>query len=301
MDDAVQEKYRRAGRAAKDALALAEKIARPGVPLIEVCDRCEQVIREQGLELAFPLNISLDDIAAHYSSPVDDAHVLPEHGLVKVDLGAHCDGYVSDAARTINLGNDGGVHETLCTAAREALEKAIEAFRPGQQLHEIGRIIHAEITKHDVKPISNLGGHSLEQYNLHAGQFVPNVPDTTHDYVIQEGDAFAIEPFTTNGYGAITNGRDYYIYRFRKLRKKNIPMREYRMQVKMKKRFSTLPFSPRWIDFIPKGQLGRVLKRFLAKGILEKYWTLVERQHGLVAQWENTVIVHADGAEVTTA
>ncbi|MHA1731601.1 MAG: type II methionyl aminopeptidase [Promethearchaeota archaeon] len=298
----IQEKYRKAGKAVADALDLGQKLAKPGVPIIEICERTERVIRDHGVELAFPTNASLDDIAAHYSSPLDDNLVLPESGLLKIDCGAHCDGFIADAARTVNLGNDGGIHETLCNAAERALECAIESFKPGVPLYEIGEVINGEITKLGVRPISNLGGHQLRQHRLH-GEYVPNVMDPTCKYKIQVGDAFALEPFSTDGFGKVKNGDGTYIYRYLKSfskKARGVKQRDKRLLATFKGRFGSLPFSPRWVDFVERGEVNQLIERFTGKGVLESYKVLVEKNGGLVAQWENTVIVHDDGAEVTT-
>ncbi|OLS13525.1 MAG: methionine aminopeptidase, partial [Promethearchaeota archaeon CR_4] len=96
------------------------------------------------------------------------------------------------------------------------------------------------------------------------------------------------------------DGNQFYIYRYDKTKKKNINMQDKRIQQQFKDNFSTLPFSPRWIDFIPSAQIDHTLKRFVSWDVLHYYPILVERGNGLVAQFEHTVIVEHDGAVVTT-
>ena len=300
MDSNTRDCYFKAGKAISLALKKASEICKPGMNLLDFTNQVEQVILDAGCNFGFPLNVSLDSIAAHYSSPIGDTSVIPTHGLLKVDAGAHCNGFLADAAITINLGNDEGVYQTLCAAAKEALDTAISAFRPGHTMHEIGEIIYHIMEKYHVKPISNLGGHKLSQYNLHAGSFVPNIPQPENKTIIEEGDVYAIEPFSTNGFGGIKDGPEIYIYRYKKPRKKNINLADLRIQQQFKDNFHTLPFSPRWIDFIPIAQINHVLKKFVSWEVLDYYPVLVERGHGIVAQFEHTVIVEHDGAVVTT-
>ncbi len=300
MDADTRACYLKAGKAISLALKKATDICKPGMQILDFTNQVEQVILDAGCQFGFPLNVSLDSISAHYSSPISDTSIIPAHGLLKVDAGAHCNGFIADAAVTINLGNDEGIHQSLCAAAKESLDAAVEAFRPGRTMHEIGEIIYRVMEKYHVKPISNLGGHKLGQYNLHAGSFVPNTPQPENTTKIEEGDAFAIEPFSTNGFGAIKDGSQIYIYRYEKAKKKNISLPDKRVQQQFKDNFSTLPFSPRWIKFIPQAQVDHTIKKFLAWEVLDFYPVLIERGNGLVAQFEHTVIVEHDGAVVTT-
>jgi methionyl aminopeptidase len=300
MDADTRACYQKAGKAIAAALKKASEICKPGMQLIDLTNQVEQTIRDAGCGFGFPLNVSLDSLAAHYSSPIGDSSIIPAHGLLKVDAGAQCNGFIADAAITINLGNDGGIHQTLCSAAKDALDAAVAAFRPGRTMHEIGEVIYQVMEKHHVKPISNLGGHKLGQYNLHAGSFVPNTPQPENTTKIEEGDVYAIEPFSTNGFGSIKDGNQIFIYRYDKTKKKNISLQDKRIQQQIKDKFSTLPFSPRWIDFIPKVQVDHAVKKFVTWEVLDYYPILVERGNGLVAQFEHTVIVEHDGAVVTT-
>lgn len=296
------EDYIKAGKATKSAKKLARELTKPGTPFIEICDKCEEEIIENGAELAFPLNISLNEIAAHYSSPIDDQSVVPEEGLLKLDFGAHVNGYIADTAITINLNQD-KKFDTFVTAAEEALDAAIENFRPGVKLFEIGEKISEKIIKHGLKPIMNLGGHRLLQYTLHAGEFVPNFKDKTYNQEINIGDAYAIEPFTANGFGRVKDGKSSYIYRFHKDIKKNIPYELRTAISQIKKNFSTLPFSPRAVlnkNLFPKKKIMPIINRLAGKGALQHYPILVEVRNGFVAQAEHTVVVKENETIITT-
>ncbi len=300
MDADTRACYLKAGKAIGLALKKATEICSPGMKMLDFTTQVEQAILDAGCNFGFPLNVSLDSIGAHYSSPIGDTSIIPAHGLLKVDAGAHCNGFIADAAVTINLGNDGDIYQSLWSAAKESLDAAVEAFRPGRTMHEIGEIIYRVMEKYHVKPISNLGGHKLGQYTLHAGSFVPNTPQPENTTKIEEGDVYAIEPFSTNGFGAIKDGSQIYIYRYEKAKKKNISLPDKRIQQQFKDNFSTLPFSPRWIKFIPQAQIDHTIKKFVSWEVLDYYPVLIERGNGLVAQFEHTVIVEHDGAVVTT-
>ncbi|MFX0103911.1 MAG: type II methionyl aminopeptidase [Candidatus Hodarchaeota archaeon] len=294
--------YIKAGKAVIAAKKLAKRLINPGELFIEIANRCEAEIIKNGCELSFPINMSLNEIAAHYSPPIDDDTKIPEKGLLKIDIGAHFNGYIADSAFTINLNEDPKL-QNYVDAAREALEAAIELFKPGTKLYELGEVIAQKIINRGLRPITNLGGHELKQHVLHAGPFIPNYKEKLHNQVLKLGDAYACEPFATSGVGKIENGKSFYIFRFLK-RVKNYKPYEHRLYIdKIEQKFKKLPFSPRWIeklDLIPKNQIYRIIRSFLGRGILEKYPILLERSKEPVAQEEHTIVIDMDGNKIVT-
>ena len=98
--------YIKAGNAVIAAKKLARRIVIPNTLFLDITNQCEAAIMNSGCELAFPVNMCLDNIAAHYSSPLGDQTIVPEKGLLKIDCGAHFDGYIADSAITININED---------------------------------------------------------------------------------------------------------------------------------------------------------------------------------------------------
>ena len=241
------EEYLKAGKAVIAAKKLAEKLVKPSSLFLDIANKCEAEIINNGCELAFPINMSLNEIAAHYSPPIDDDKIIPENGLLKIDIGAHFNGYIADSAFTINLDEDPELQNYI-DAAKEALDAAIELFKPGTRLFEMGEVIANRIFARGLKPIVNLGGHELKQYNLHAGPFLPNYREMMHKQVLKPGDAYACEPFVTSGVGRVVNGKHSYIYRFVKKLKKNMPYEEIGFMNKIEEHCKHLPFSPRFIE-----------------------------------------------------
>lgn len=302
LDDSILNSYMKAGKAVAEALKLGQALARPGTKLLDLGELLESKIKQNGAELAFPVNLSMNECAAHYSPIIDDQHILPPIGLLKIDCGAHFEGYIADAAITVNLGKESGLNSNLIQAVQDALYHAIKHFKPGTMVREIGQIIQREIEKFpNIRPIINLGGHQLKQWNLHAGIFVPNHGQSSDTYVLKEGDQFAIEPFSTNGVGSIKNGPEMAIFRVENIqKKKNLPMDEKLLLKKFKDTFHSLPFSPRWVDFIPKARIQDTILKYFQNGVFDGYHTFIERGNGMVAQMEHTVIVTNDGGLPTT-
>lgn len=293
----------KAGKAVAHALKLAYQIGRPGTNMGDFAKVLEDDILAQGAEgLAFPANIGLDEVAAHYSPVIQDPNTFPDHGLVKVDLGAHVDGYVADAAITINLGDDGGIHDTLIRAAKDALYAVIGIAKPGVSIQAIGATIQTQIEKFkSLSPISNLGGHRVSQWDLHGAPFIPNIGAGMDNYILKEGDQIAIEPFSTNGYGAIKNGKEITIFEVKNIhKKKNLPQHDRIRLRKFKDKFKNFPFSARWVDFMPQEQVNDFILKYYRMGIFQGYHVFVERGQGLVAQHEHTLLITKEGAIPTT-
>ena len=294
--------YIKAGKALAAAKKLARDIVQPGASFLEVGNRIEQVILDQGCELSFPVNMSLNEIAAHYSPPIDDKSKIPEKGLLKIDAGSHFNGYIADSAITINIDEDPKLQKYV-DAARNGLNAAVEIFKPGVKLYELGEVIANEIIYFGLRPITNLGGHELKRYNLHAGPFIPNFKDTRHDQVLKPGDAYACEPFSTSGAGKVGNGKQAYIFRFVKKVRKNMPYEQQAYMSKIEKNFDHLPFSPRWIenrDLFAKKKIQRTLDYFLRRKVIDTYPVLIERSHEPVAQFEHTLVIDQEGKTIVT-
>jgi methionyl aminopeptidase len=281
------DRWRAASRIAARARDLGAAEARPGVRRRDLAETIETFIRSEGAQPAFPANISRNDEAAHFTPDPSDAATLSAGDLVKIDVGAHLDGAISDTAVTVEVGG-GRRHENLMRAVQEAVEAAIREVRPGVRVDRLSWAIEGAIHARGVKPVRNLTGHTIERYLLHAGKSIPNASGMSGD-VLEEGEFVAIEPFATNGAGEIANGAFGNIQRFR-----HDPGPSTPELAALFARFRTLPFTARWCS--PEER--EVLRK--GRRFLQTYPVFLEVGRGLVAQAEHTVWVGPDGAEVLT-
>ncbi len=293
MEDDVKQKYVRSGEVIQKARQKAKEVAEPGTSYREIADTLEQLIREEGLEPAFPVNLSADHEAAHYSPGTDSERVLKGDEVLKIDIGAHCDGYIADTALTVN---PSGKHQEMIETNREVLEKALEFLEPGKTVGELGTYIQNQVPD-EYSVVRNLTGHYLGHYTQHAGISIPNHRNKSN-HVFEEGDAVAIEPFLTTGSGKIKEGKKGNIYLEQD---GNVRGRAERKLLKQVKSFEGLPFSPRWFDSF-SGRDKMALKKLVQAGAVKSYPILREVDKGLVTQAEHTVLVGMDDGEniVTT-
>ena len=284
-------KYREAGKIVAEVREQAVTMVKEGVLLLEVAEFVESAIREKGAEPAFPCNISLNEVAAHSTPAHDDKRVFG-NDVVKLDIGAHIDGYIADTAVTVDLSDENG---RLVEASEAALRAAIEIIHEGVSTTEIGAAIERVIREYGFRPIVNLSGHGLARYVAHAPPTIPNVGQRS-GVTLKENDVVAIEPFATNGAGKVSEGSIVEIYSLVKAKPVRLPAA--RKLLEEIRKYNTLPFAKRWL---PRVQLDLALRNLEAAGVIRSYPILREAARGLISQAEHTVIVKKDGCEIITA
>lgn len=291
------EKYERAGRIAFEVLQECKPLIKPGAKLLEIAETAESKIMEKGGKPAFPANISINEVAAHFTPEKDSTAVIGEKDVVKLDIGVHVDGFIGDNALTIDLSNENG---KLVEAAEKALDAAICSIHAGAKLGEIGAEVEATIKGYGFKPIENLTGHALGEYQLHAGAEIPNINNRDPNQ-LQEGMVVAVEPFATNGEGRVSEGPQVEIFSF--VEPAPVRMRESRrLLAYAEENYRTLPFAERWLyrNFNSKLLLHAALKELVLSGALRQYPVLKDAGKGIVSQAEVTVVVEKDSARVLT-
>jgi methionyl aminopeptidase len=292
MDKETRQHYIRAGEVIQDAREKAREVAEPGTNLKVIAEEIEGMIREEGLEPAFPVNISIDEAAAHYSPGVKENQELKSDDVVKIDIGAHSNGYIADTALTVN---PSGKHQEMIETVEEVLEKVLDFVEPGKTVGEFGRFVDEQVPD-EYEVGRNLTGHYLGQHTQHAGVSIPNYANKS-DHKFEVGDAFAIEPFLTDGSGKIKNGAPGNIYKLEKDR--NVRGKTERKLMSQIRDFGGLPFSVRWFD--DYGARERMAMKKLVQGdIVHSYPILNEVSDGTVVQAEHTVILTEEGKKITT-
>jgi len=290
MDDEILEKYREAGTIAAKILSEGAKGIRVDASYLEVVEFIEARVAEEEAELAFPLNLSLNEDAAHdTASPSDDRRFV-RGDVAKLDLGVHIDGYIADTATTVDLGSNPGLLE----ASYQALEHAIKNVRPGVRAGELGAAIQYEIESRGYRPIANLTGHGLDRYIIHKPPTIPNI-GTIGGTVLEAGMVFAIEPFASTGSGRVGEKTRREIYQQISNKPVRIPSGRAIMERIRDRR--GLPFARRWI---PDKKCDIALPALVRNHNLHVYPVLADAQGALVSQHEHTLIVTDGGCIVTT-
>ncbi|MBI5398617.1 type II methionyl aminopeptidase [Candidatus Woesearchaeota archaeon] len=291
----VYQSYLKAGRAAAEALQYGKSLVKPGVKYIDVAEAVEEKIRQLGCELAFPCNISRNEVAAHYTPPAGDETIFTENDIIKLDIGTQYNGYIGDNALTVDLT---GKYADLVKASREAVEKVTKLAAVGVTLGEVGKEIAETIESYGYKPVRNLSGHGVAQFHQHASPTVPNY-NNGDSFEFVDGMSFASEPFATDGLGLIHEKAPCYIYMLENKR----PVRSQMSRDVLKEidKYRGLPFATRWLaKKFPVSKVNYAVRDLVSNGVLYEYGQLVEKAKGMVSQAEHTMVIFEGKLKVTT-
>jgi len=297
-DEESLEKFRLSGKILRETREEMKNFVREDMPIIEVCEKAETLISEKGGKPAFPCNVSINEIAAHYTSPPDDDKRIPRKSVVKVDIGVHVDGYVTDTAVTVCFNQE---YKSLVDTAEQALKTAINNIRPEISTSKLGAIIEKTIKSRGFKPISNLTGHQVGRYLVHAGTSIPNVAQISFSK-IKLGEIYAIEPFVTlpDAVGRVEDSEEATIFRFLKPKSLKNPYAKQLLK-HVEENFRTLPFAERWLQgIVPKEHYREAFKELLSSKTIMAYPIFVEISRKPVAQAEHTVLIVEDGCVTLT-
>jgi methionyl aminopeptidase len=286
MEKETLEKYIKAGEIAAQVLDYAKRIVKKDMLVVDLAEKVDNKIFELKAKPAFPVNISINDLAAHYHPLLNDKLTIKEEDYVKIDVGVHIDGFIGDTAATVRLAGK----DDLIKCSEKMLDSAIRIIRTGITIGEIGETIENTAKEFGFNPIRNLTGHSLDRFDVHAGLTVPNVK-TDSKYQLREDEVIAIEPFCTTGNGLVKDSGSALIFRW--INDRPTRMIEARKILELARdKYERLPFAKRWIQKeISPLKVELALKELQAINAIYGYQPLREVSEKPVAQSEHSLIV----------
>ena len=288
----------KSGRIAREIRQWILGNVRAGSGLLDVAEKIEAEIVRRGGQPAFPTGLGVNEVTAHYAPHEDERGVIQETDVVKIDYGVHIDGYIADTSITIT---ENPQYQSLLEATEKALQAAIDVVKRDKRIGEIGKAISSVAEREGYRPINNLSGHTVEQYQVHAGKSIPNLyaPNLP---MLKNADVFAIEPFLTlpDAAGYVIEGPQVNIFSLIVRRKTGNKELDEVMDLIWNER-KTLPFSPRWYSGrFKEGRLLFLLKELEKRRLVTSYATLVEASGKPVAQFEHTMAIDDGGLVILT-
>ena len=288
----------KSGRIAREIRQWILGNVRAGSGLLDVAEKIEAEIVRRGGQPAFPTGLGVNEVTAHYAPQEDERGVIQETDVVKIDYGVHIDGYIADTSITIT---ENPQYQSLLEATEKALQAAIDVVKRDKRIGEIGKAISSVAEREGYRPINNLSGHTVEQYQVHAGKSIPNLyaPNLP---MLKNADVFAIEPFLTlpDAAGYVVDGPQVNIFSLIVRRKTGNKELDEVMDLIWNER-KTLPFSPRWYSGrFKEGRLLFLLRELEKRRLLTSYSTLVEASGKPVAQFEHTMAIDDGGLVILT-
>ncbi len=281
----MMEDWIKAGKIASEAREFSRQLVKPGTRLFDIAEQVENKIRELGGVPGFPVNLSLNEVAAHYT-PVPSDEIVLEDQVIKIDIGTCVNGAIGDTAYTVDLS---GKYSELVRASREALANVEKILGVGTSLGDIGKTIQDTITSYGFVPVKNLSGHGLSSFSVHEPPSIPNV-NTNDPTVLKKGQTIAIEPFATDGAGLIKESGGAMIYS--QVNKRPVRSAFSRQIFAEIQKYDNLPFATRWLAAkFGEGRTRLGLRELSQAGNVKEYPPLVEINKGMVSQAEHTFII----------
>lgn len=294
MEQQEIESYRKAGKISVEVKTFARKLVKPGIPLLEIAEKIEAQIEKLGGELGFPVNLSLNEIAAHYTPKIDDKTLA--QGLLKIDMGVSIKGYIADTAFSLDLSEDSQFKDMI-KLNEQVLENALSKLNTESKVKDVGKAIQKKVEGSGFTVIKNLSGHSLDKDEIHAGLTISNYEN--ENTISLKDMAFAIEPFLTRGVGEVYEGKPSEIFMLQQ--EKPVRDKDARELLRfIKQNYKTRPFCKRWLEKKGFKKLGFILPLLVQQNTLHNFPLLIEKSKKPVSQAEHTILI-TDKVEVITA
>lgn len=293
------ESVRKAAKIHKKVRKEIREFIKPGVKIYDICTKIEDRIRKYSDKnlndgIAFPTGISLNHVAAHYTPDKGGDYCLKYDDVCKIDFGVHHNGWIIDSAFTINFDPK---WDPLLEASKDAVRNVIKNCGDEVCVSELGEISEEIVKSYEIdgialKPIDNLYGHSINQWKIHAGKFIPGVKNNL-DYRIKSGEFYAVEIFPTTGNGTtkLEGESTHFMLKDNYTPKKFKFKRSKELLNLLNNDFKTLPFCPRFLDYKYNKKYDPCIKELFYSEIITSHPPLVDSINSKVSQFEHTIYV----------
>ncbi|KLO20070.1 peptidase M24A, methionine aminopeptidase [Schizopora paradoxa] len=311
--ETTYQSIRRGAEVHRQVRKYARKMIRPGMTMTEIADNIENgtraLVEENGLDsgIGFPTGLSLNNCAAHYTPNAGDTKVLKDGDVLKVDIGVHVNGRITDSAFTLCFDP---TYDKLLEAVRAATDAGIREAGIDVRVCDVAAAIQETMESYEVelngkfqrvKPIENLSGHSINRYQIHGGKSILLVKNDDQTKM-EEGEYFAIETFGSTGRGRVVESGDVSHYA-KIVNAPHVPLRLQSAKALLKsitKNFGTLPFCRRYLDRAGESKYLLALNHLVAQGIVNDYPPLCDQIGSMTAQFEHTILLRPTVKEVVS-
>jgi len=259
--------------------------------------------------VAFPTCISVNEILGHFSPIVGEGDVVLKEGdVVKIDLGAHIDGYIAMAATTVVVQSEAKAVEgrtaDLIQAVHTAADCAHRLIKPGKKNTDVTNIIKKVAEQYKVTPVEGVLSHQLKRYIVDANKVIINketLDQKVDEFEFEEYDVYCVDILFSTGDGKSKETEARTTVFKRAVDQTYLLKTKSARQVlnEINQRFPTFPFTLRALDE-KRGRLG--VSEMLKHDLLHPYPVLTEKAGEIVAQVKFTVLITKNSTErITTS
>ena len=309
---AILDKYKAAAQIANAAILKVISLCVVGADVHKVCQEGDHFIEDElkkifnnkkskKLErgIAFPTCISINNICGHYSPMGDESSIIQEGDLAKIDLGAHLDGFIAQAAHTIVVSADPtskitGKKADVILAAHNAMLAAQRIIREEATNTSVTEVIAKIAEAFGVTPLEGVLSHKVKKHLIDGNDVIINKETSeqkVEEFEFAAGDVIGLDVYVSSGEGKPRESE------FRTTVYKRELDAQYNLKIKssraffaeVNKRFPTLPFAIRAFEDPVGAKVG--VKECVDHDLLTGYPVLTEKTGEFVAQFKSTIAV----------
>ena len=255
--------------------------------------------------VAFPTCVSVNNCVCHNSPGLDSTAVIEDGAAVKIDLGAHVDGYIATAAHTLVVGNAPvtGEQADVMKAAQLASEVVIRKLRPGASTAEIGATIEKIAEDFGVNVVEGVMTHNMKRFIIDGNKVILNKssPEMKADpEEIQMYEVYALDIVMSSGEGKPKQRDEKETKVYKRAIEKNYQLKMAGSRAvfsEISKRFPTMPFTARALQ---EKRVNFGLVECCNHGLLHAYPVLYEKDGAAVAHVKSTFLVLKNGNDRIT-
>ncbi|XP_067096616.1 proliferation-associated protein 2G4-like isoform X1 [Osmerus mordax] len=316
-DDLVVTKYKMGAEIANQAMKAVVDAAKEGVSVINLCQKGDVFImaetgkvfkKEKDMKkgIAFPTSVSVNNCVCHHSPLKSDPDVTLKNGdLVKIDLGVHVDGFISNVAHCFVVGVTKeapltGRKADVIKAAHLCAEAALRLVKPGNQNSQVTEAWNKIAKSFKCTPIEGMLSHQLKQHIIDGEKTIIQNPTDQqrkdHEKAeFEVHEVYAVDVLISTGEGKAKDaGQRTTIYKRDPSKQYGLKMKTSRMFFsEVERRFDTMPFTLRAFEDEGKARLGVV--ECAKHELLQPFNVLHEKEGEFVAQFKFTVLLMANG------
>lgn len=266
--------------------------------------------------VAFPVCISVNEVAGHFSPMKQDTMTIKAGDLVKIDLGVHIDGFITQAAQTIVCpGEDGKVEKAtgakadVTLAAWTAAEAALRKIEVGANNNAVTEVIKQCADEFKVNGVTGVLGHQLKRNCIDGKRTVINRENPEQgegkfekvaNHTFKEGEVYCLDVMMSSGEGKVKEVTDFRHTIYKRTGEnyllKTPKGRQFMGEVNSK--FKHMPFTLRSIEDEGAARIG--IKEAVAHELLHSYPVMIEKKDTFVAQFKFTVLLLGNGTKKIT-
>lgn len=320
-EDLVVTKYKSAGEIVNKTLKAVIDLCVADASVREICTKGDNQIteetgkvfkKEKDLKkgIAFPTCVSVNNCVCHFSPTKNDPdYILKEGDVVKIDLGAHIDGFIAVAAHTVVVGASSankvtGKKADVVLAAYWAVQAALRLIKDGASNYAITEAVQQVAESYKCKPLEGMLSHQLKQFKIDGEKTIIQNPSEAqrkeHEKcTFETHEVYAIDVIVSSGEG-VGREKDTKISIYKKTDENyQLKLKASRaLLAEVKTKYGNMPFNLRHFDEETKARMGVV--ECVNHKMIEPFQVLYEKPSEYVAQFKYTVLLMPNGVNLVT-